>query len=91
MTVQTARVVELDHFARKLAMATDTDATLPAQHRVHPPRDRPLPLLEHVPVGVRGQHDGRVAEQLFDVLEREALRKREGGGRMTEVMEPAGR
>jgi hypothetical protein len=29
----------------------------PAQHCVHPPRHLLLPLLEHVPAGVRGQHD----------------------------------
>ncbi len=31
-----------------------------------------LALLKHVPVGVRGQHDRAVTEQVLDVLEREA-------------------
>jgi hypothetical protein len=32
-------------------------------------RHLPLALFEHVPIGIRGQHDGRVPEQLVDVFE----------------------
>ena len=45
----------------------------PAQHRVHRPRHLPLALLQHVAVGVRGQRDGAVPEQVLDVLEGHAL------------------
>ena len=52
--------------------ATRDDGQSAAQHRTHPLRHRPPPPLEHMPVGVRRQHDGRVAEQARDVPEREA-------------------
>ena len=32
-----------------------------------------LPLLQHVPVRVRSENDRAVAEEVLDVLEREAL------------------
>ena len=56
---------------------------LTAQYRVHHPRDHPLPLLEHVPVGVRGQGDGAVPEQVRDVLQCDAF------GLPSTLVEPA--
>jgi len=47
----------------------------------------PLPLLEHMTIRVRGQHDRAVAEQVLHVLEREALSQEESRGCVTEVME----
>jgi hypothetical protein len=46
-----------------------------------------LTLLEHVAVGVRGQHDGAVAQQVLDVLESEALGEQERRGGMPQVVE----
>jgi hypothetical protein len=46
------------------------DSQLHAQHRIHPQRHRPLPLLEHMAVSVRGQHDRAVPQEVLHVLER---------------------
>ena len=51
---------------------------------IHPHRHLPLPLLEDVPIRVGGKDDGRVAEELPHVLEREALgEQRPSGGALT--------
>lgn len=41
---------------------------LAPQHRIYPHRHLPLPLLQDVPVGVRGQHDRAVPEEVVDTL-----------------------
>ena len=46
-----------------------------------------LPSFEHMAVGVRGQDDRAVAEQVLDVFEREALGQQERRSRMSEIME----
>ena len=52
---------------------------LPSEDGVEAVSHLPLTLLEHVSVRVRSQHDGAVAEQVLDVLEREALGEQERG------------
>ena len=61
------------------------------QHRVHPHGHLLLSSLEHVAVGVRGEHDGAVPQQVLDVLEPEALTEQERRRGMAQVVETAAR
>ncbi len=64
---------------------------LPTEDCIHAPSNLLLPLLENVPVGVRGEHDRAVPEQVLDVLECEALGEQKRRGGMTKVVEAAPR
>ena len=54
---------------------------------IHPRCDLDLALLKDMPVGVRGQDDRAVAQEVLDVFKREALRQQECRRGMAEVME----
>jgi len=50
-------------------------------------RHLPLALLEHVPVGIRREHDRAVAELVLDVLECHTLRQEERCRGVPQVVE----
>jgi hypothetical protein len=58
----------------------------PAQHGVHPRRHLFLPLLQHMSVRIRSQHDRAVAEEVLHILERESLGEEECRRSMAEVI-----